>query len=103
MSTTYTLQVKETGNKAAKYHYTVINDQTGEVVSERSSNREYVACTVNGSYYFGRLDLIGKADHGKTIKYAQGWGRDARGKLAPGLQPESPKRLEALTTIAYKK
>jgi hypothetical protein len=66
----YTLNVKETGNKAAKYHYTV-TDETGKVISERKSNREYVACTIGGGYYFGRLDLIGKGDHGKALK--NGW------------------------------
>ena len=64
---TYKLVVTETGNKAAKYHYQVI-DETGNVISERKSNREYVACTVSGSFYFGRLDLIGRGDHGKFVK-----------------------------------
>lgn len=63
----YTLNVKETGNKAAKFHYTV-TDENGNIISERKSNREYVACTKNGSHYFGRLDLIGKGDHGKYLK-----------------------------------
>jgi len=64
---TYTLNVKETGNKAAKFHYTV-TDENGTIMSERKSNREYVACTIHGQFYFGRLDLIGKGDHGKTVK-----------------------------------
>lgn len=63
----YTLNVKETGNKAAKYHYT-ITDEHGKVISERKSNRTYVAATINGQYYFGRIDLVGKGDHGKQIK-----------------------------------
>lgn len=67
-SKTYKLQVKETGNKAGKFHYQVI-DEAGNVLSERRSNREYVACTANGSHYFGRLDLIGKGDHGSLIKF----------------------------------
>ena len=62
----YQLNVKETGNKAGRFHYTV-TDESGAVISERKSNREYVACTIYGNHYFGRLDLIGKADHGKTI------------------------------------
>jgi hypothetical protein len=45
-----------TKNKSGKFHYTV-TDEKGNVISERKSNREYVACTANGSYYFGRLDL----------------------------------------------
>lgn len=64
----YTLNVKETGNKAAKYHYT-ITDETGTVISERKSNRVYVAATANGSFYFGRLDLVGKGDHGKQVRW----------------------------------
>lgn len=29
-----------------------------------------MACTANGEFYFGRLDLIGKGDHGKGLSYA---------------------------------
>lgn len=65
---TYTLQVTETGKKSAKFFYQVINDTTGEVVTTRNSNREYVACTINGAFFFGRLDLIGKGDHGRYLK-----------------------------------
>jgi len=68
----YELQVKETGNKAAKFIYTVV-DENGVVISTRSSNREYVACTIDGQYYFGRLNLIGKGDHGKQLKYCAGY------------------------------
>jgi hypothetical protein len=64
----YTLNVKETGNKAGRFHYTV-TDENGNIISDRKSNREYVACTIHGSHYFGRLDLIGKGDHGKKIKW----------------------------------
>ena len=66
----YELKVTETNNKAGKFHYQVI-DENGQVISERKSNRVYVACTINGSHYFGRLDLIGKGDHGKAVK--NGW------------------------------
>jgi len=65
---TYKLTVTETGNKAGKFSYTVV-DENGTIISTRKSNREYVACTINGSYYFGRLDLIGKGDHGKQVKW----------------------------------
>lgn len=64
----YKLRVTETLSKSAKFHYEVI-DENGNVVSKRVSNREYVACTINGQFYFGRLDLIGKGDHGKQIKW----------------------------------
>jgi hypothetical protein len=66
---TYTLNVKRTGNKAGRYHYTV-TDETGKFISERKSNRQYVACTIDGNFYFGRLDLIGKGEHGKRLKHA---------------------------------
>lgn len=83
----YKLNVKETGNKAGKFHYTV-TDESGKVISERKSNREYVACTICGSFYFGRLDLIGKGDHGRFLK-----GYSQSGKI------ESFNRIN---TIAYR-
>lgn len=52
--------------KGKKYQYTV-TDEKGNVVSTRTSARDYVACTANGEFYFGRLDLIGKGDHGKGL------------------------------------
>lgn len=64
----YELKVTETKNKAGKFHYQVV-DENGVLISERKSNREYVACTIDGQYYFGRIDLIGKGDHGKQVKW----------------------------------
>lgn len=55
--------------KGKKYLYTV-KDENGNVVSTRTSARNYVACTADGSFYFGRLDLIGKGDHGKRLSHA---------------------------------
>lgn len=55
--------------KGKKYQYTV-TDEKGNVVSTRTSARDYVACTANGEFYFGRLDLIGKGDHGKQLSHA---------------------------------
>lgn len=55
--------------KGKKYQYTV-TDENGKVVSTRTSARDYVACTANGEFYFGRLDLIGKGDHGKSLNWA---------------------------------
>lgn len=52
--------------KGKKYQYTV-TDEKGNVVSTRTSARNYVACTANGEFYFGRLDLIGKGDHGNGL------------------------------------
>lgn len=60
----YTLEVTATNNKSGKFLYQV-KDENGTIISNRRSNREYVACTIDGSYYFGRIDLIGKGDHGK--------------------------------------
>lgn len=66
----FTLTKTETGKKSQKYLYTV-TDENGNVLSTRGSNRDYVACTISGSYFFGRLDLIGKGDHGRNLKHAQ--------------------------------
>lgn len=61
----YTLT--KTTLKNGKYLY-VVTDNEGNVISERKSNREYVACTIHGTMFFGRLDLIGKGDHGRYIR-----------------------------------
>lgn len=99
----YTLTVKETGNKSSKFHYQVINDTTGEVVSERKSNRVYVACTIHGEFYFGRIDLIGKGDHGWAIKKANGWGYDEKRVFRSGVKEPNPETIKYWNTIAYKK
>lgn len=31
------------------------------------TKRDYVACTVNGEMFFGRLSLIGKGEHGRQL------------------------------------
>lgn len=72
----YTLNLKETNSKSSKYHYTV-TDETGNVITERKSNKIYAACTLNGQYFFGRLDLIGKGEHGQTIKQMIAAGRES--------------------------
>jgi hypothetical protein len=64
----YKLKVTETGRKGNKYHYQVI-DELGNVISERRSDRVYAACTINGSHYFGRADLVGKGDHGRLVRW----------------------------------
>jgi len=58
---------QETGKKSAKFIYSIV-DENGNVLSTRSSNREYVAATICGTFFFGRLDLIGKGDHGGCMK-----------------------------------
>lgn len=55
--------------KGKKFEYTV-TDEKGNVVSKRTSVKQYVACTANGDFYFGRLDLIEKGDHGKLLNKA---------------------------------
>lgn len=55
--------------KNGKFKY-VVTDQNGNVISDRTSARDYVACTACMRFCFGRLDLIGKGDHGKYIKRA---------------------------------
>jgi hypothetical protein len=64
----YTLEVRTTTGKKSKFIYTVF-DQDKKIVSQRQSFRKYVACTIYGQFYFGRLDLIGKGDHGKQLKF----------------------------------
>lgn len=59
---------QETGKKSAKFIYSIV-DENGNVLSTRSSNREYVAATMCGTFFFGRLDLIGKGDHGRYMKW----------------------------------
>lgn len=53
--------------KGKKYQYTV-TDEKGNVISTRTSARDYVACTANGEFYFGRLDLIGKGDQRQRVE-----------------------------------
>jgi hypothetical protein len=65
----YKLIKTDTGRKNNKFHYQVVNAQ-GEVLSDRHSNRHYVAATIGGEYYFGRLDLVNKGGHGDSVKYA---------------------------------
>lgn len=48
--------------KGKKYEYQVIDVDSKAIVSKRTSAREYVACTADGSFYFGRLDLMGNED-----------------------------------------
>lgn len=60
--------------KGGKYEYEVF-DKKGKLISRRLSKRDYVACTTDGYYFFGRLDLIGKGEHGKRLN-------DARRRLA---------------------
>lgn len=53
-------------SKSGEHHYQVI-DGNGVIHATRISKRKYAACTINGQFFFGRLDLIGKGDHGRTL------------------------------------
>lgn len=54
--------------KGKKFQYTV-TDENGNIVSTRTSARDYVACNRTGEFYFGRLDLIGKGEHGRQLSF----------------------------------
>lgn len=60
MNTRAKLTVKETKSETGKYHYEVVDKHTGEVLSERKSNRVYVAATYDGNFFFGRVELAMK-------------------------------------------
>ena len=53
--------------KGAKFLYEVIEVSSNKVVTTRTSARDYVACTISGEFFFGRLDLVGKGDHGRIL------------------------------------
>lgn len=111
-SITYILT--KTTLKNGKFHYKV-TDNNGNIISERKSNRDYVACTIDGWAYFGRLDLIGKGDHGRRIKYYKdeiNWSFDRMKKALSGymeLTPEkyveiinnTKEKLQRVQNIAY--
>lgn len=50
--------------KGKKFLYEV-KDEQGHLYAKRLSKRDnFVACTLDGSFFFGRIDLISKGDHG---------------------------------------
>lgn len=60
-------ELKKTELKNGEFKYEVV-DPEGVPISNRVSKRDYVACTIDGKFYFGRMDLIGKGDHGRMKK-----------------------------------
>ena len=46
----------------------MVTDENSSVVSTRTSTRDYVACTANGDFYYGRFDLIDKGDRKKLME-----------------------------------
>lgn len=99
---------------APKAIYQVVDD-SGKVISQRVSAREYVACSINGDYYFGRMDLVGKGEYAYMLQRAknfmkdpEGWFRNyAQTQLVPSAREEflseklDPNNLEA--AIAHQK
>ena len=71
---TYTMTKTAKGKQGFLYE---IFNAAGEKISSRTSKRDYVAATACGAFFFGRLDLIGKGDHGRTIKHYQQHGKTA--------------------------
>lgn len=67
----YYLSIKR--NKNNSYRYEVKTD-TGAIICKRNSYRNYVACTLDGSIFFGRLDLIGKGWNKSSFDYAKNRG-----------------------------
>lgn len=88
----YKLRKTDTGRKNGRYHYEVLSP-SGDVVSERRSNRDYVAANINGAFYFGRVDLVGKGEHGLMLRMI------SEGFCAKGVDPEAFRK--ELETIAY--
>lgn len=110
-----TYELKQTQLKNGKFHYQVI-DENGNVISERKSNREYVACTINGGTYWGRLDLVGKGDYKRVLDWAIKKMNMSEADFNKRFNNDScytwtydemvqdgKKDYEALTKIAYKK
>lgn len=90
------------GRKAGMYLYQ-IKDESGRILLSRTSNKEYVAANYEGNFFFSRLDLIGKGDHGKRISHClNGTGRDENtGKYVAGMYPPKPEKAAAYKNIAY--
>lgn len=87
-NTTNVYTLTKTELKNGKFQY-IVTDQNGNVISNRTSARHYVACTADGGFYFGRLDLIGKGTHGLLINDA-----------LKGLQ-RTPEQLALHTSIPF--
>lgn len=68
--------------------YTVINEQ-GVVISTTKDKRDFVACTINGDFYFGRTNLVNK----------NGRARAKRLQNAYDLLADPRKRYESLLKL----
>jgi hypothetical protein len=86
-------ELRKTELKSGKFLYEVV-DENGNLISQRKSSRNYVACTIKGHYCFGRLDLIGKGDHGSMLRDIAN-NPEYHAKSHPNFESE-------ISTIAYK-
>jgi hypothetical protein len=73
----YFIEVKEIGKLNKAFMYT-IKDMDGNIHATRKSKHTYVAATFDGQYFFSRLDLIGKGDHGQQVKWCKENGRNVK-------------------------
>lgn len=103
----YKLIKIETGKKTQKYIYNIV-DASGKIIVSRGSNRDYVAATSDGGYFFGRIDLIGKGDHGRNMNYiketiSNGFSKYEKNKKLTEQEIEKYKNdlIKHYTTIAY--
>ena len=65
-----TYRLTKTELKNGKFLYEV-KDENNTTISKRTSTRgHYIACTIDGQFYFGRVDLIGKGMHGQLLNQA---------------------------------
>lgn len=64
--------------KGKKFLYEV-KDEQGHLYAKRLSKRDnFVACTLDGNFFFGRIDLIGKGDHNIMVTKYQDIVRDSK-------------------------
>lgn len=94
---TYTL----TKTAKGKNNLYTVTDEAGNVISTRTSARDYVACTISGEYYFGRIDLIEKGGHGASVKFCQGKANNQ--EISEEKREIYRKHLQKLLSIAYLK
>lgn len=107
MTNTFTLTKNQLKN--GKFQY-IVTDQNGNVISTRTSLNHYVACTANGGFYFGRLDLIGKSKHGSFLTHTEAElkttpeqynARKFKVGTFDDMIENAKKCLETLNSIAY--
>jgi hypothetical protein len=82
----YTLTKKELNNGYKLY---AVMNVEGVIISTRKSKRDYVACTINGDFYFGRINLVNK----------NGRARAKRLQNAYDLLADPRKRYESLLRL----